>query len=298
MSVDEARRIVENFNENHSLTDEERFEFTEAMKFLIDELHDPRDMMWLGGYYYELREFDLALKYYEMAAGYDYDEAYECLGYIWYYGRTGTVDYEKAFDYFSKMMEKGNLVATYKVADMYKNGYFVEQDFTKYEEMIEDLYPKVKDAKNVFAPLPEVFTRLAKIYIARGQISDAAFLYLKAKDFLAQRIRYNAFFGNLNIMKWLVNDLYSIAPLDEDGMDLYDLYYILNEPKHVTVDYSGHVYHVESVKEDDACRIHFYCPETKVDEWYFDINDFFAKACIEDERITSLYFELYDWEVL
>lgn len=67
----------------------------------------------------------------------DYDEAYECLGYIWYYGRTGERDYKKAFEYFSKMMDKGNLVAEYKVADMYKNGYYVDKDQNKYENMIK-----------------------------------------------------------------------------------------------------------------------------------------------------------------
>ena len=97
------------------------------MNFLIEEEHNPRDMMYLGGYYYEIKNFDLALKYYEMAAAYDYDTAYECLGYIWYYGRTGTKDYKKAFEYFSKLMDKGHPIATYKVADMYRNGYYVER---------------------------------------------------------------------------------------------------------------------------------------------------------------------------
>ena len=38
--------------------------------------------MYLGGYYYEIKRFDLALKYYEMAATYDYDPAYEGLAYM------------------------------------------------------------------------------------------------------------------------------------------------------------------------------------------------------------------------
>jgi tetratricopeptide (TPR) repeat protein len=77
MTVKEARKIVQDFNENKRITDEDEFMFIEAMNFLIEEEKDPRDMMWLGGYYYELKRFDLALKYYEMAAAMDYDEAYE-----------------------------------------------------------------------------------------------------------------------------------------------------------------------------------------------------------------------------
>ena len=68
MTVKEARKIVQDFNENKRITDEDEFMFIETMNFLIEEEKDPRDMMWLGGYYYELKRFDLALKYYEMAA--------------------------------------------------------------------------------------------------------------------------------------------------------------------------------------------------------------------------------------
>ena len=59
---------------------------------------------------------------------------YECMGYIWYYGRTGERNYKKAFEYFSTMMEKENLVATCKIADMYKNGYYVEKNQEKYKD--------------------------------------------------------------------------------------------------------------------------------------------------------------------
>ena len=62
MTVKEARKIVENFDENKNLTEEDVFMFTEAMNFLIEEEHNPEDMMYLGGYYYEIKHFDLALK--------------------------------------------------------------------------------------------------------------------------------------------------------------------------------------------------------------------------------------------
>ena len=207
MTIKEAEQIAIAFEENHNPSEDDVFMFTEAMSFLIEAKHDPSDMMYLGGYYYEIKRFDLALKYYEMAATYDYDPAYECLGYIWYYGRTGERDFAKAFEYFSRLMEKGNITAAYKVADMYRNGYYVDRDQAKYEQIIEDLYPKVTKLNNVFDPVPEVFTRLARIRVSQAKEDEAIDLYLYAKDFLAQRIRHNAFFGNLNIMKWLIDDL-------------------------------------------------------------------------------------------
>ena len=40
------------------------------------------------------------------------------------------------------MMEKENLVVTCKIADMYKNGYYVEKNQEEYKEIIENLYQK------------------------------------------------------------------------------------------------------------------------------------------------------------
>ncbi len=293
MKINDARKIVEQYARSTGRTSEDDFFlFAEAMDFLISEEHRPQDMMYLGGVYYEMKRFDLALKYYEMAASYDYDEAYECLGYIWYYGRTGERDYKKAFEYFSKMMDKGNLVATYKVADMYKNGYYVKKDKDKYEEMIEKLYPKVSKCRNLFDPVPEVYTRLARIRKEHGQIEDAVSLYLRAKDFLAQRIRYNAFFGNLNIMKWLIDDLYELIEFDNEYFDFYDMYYLLKKPHKIRFEYEDNEYQIESVIEGNECTVKF---ENK---WFHSRDDFFMDAYIDDAKLTTIYDELYGFEVL
>ena len=291
MTVKEARKITESFDENHKPSEKDIFMFTEAMNFLIEEEHDPADMMNLGGYYYGIKHFDLALKYYEMAAAFDYDPAYECLGYIWYYGRTGERDFEKAFEYFSKLMKKGDPVATYKVADMYRNGYYVEKDQKKYEQMIEELYPRVKGMKNVFAPVPEVLTRLARIRTSQGKEREAVDLYLYAKDFLGQRIKYNAFFGNLNIMKWLIDDLYELIEFDEEYMDFFDLYYLLKSPHKISFFYDDKKQNLESVLEGNECTVCFN------GKWFRNRDDFFKDACIGDMRLTAIYRKLYGFEV-
>lgn len=291
MTVKEARDIARKFYDNQNPSEEEVFLFTEAMNFLIEEEHNPADMLGLGGYYYEIKRFDLALKYYEMAASYDYDDAYECLGYIWYYGRTGERDFKKAFEYFAKLMEKGNPVATYKVADMYKNGYYVEKDQAKYEEIIENLYPKVKDMNNVFDPVPEVFTRLARIRTQQGRKDEAVNLYLDAKYFLAERITYNAFFGNMNIMKWLIDDLYELVEFDKEAFDFYDLYYLLKTPHKITFLLDDEEMHLESVMEGDECTVCFN------GKWFHSRDDFFKDAEVDGTRVIELYDDFYGFEV-
>ncbi len=285
MTIKEAIEIIENTRTYYTPSEEQLFMYTEALEFLIAETHDTRAMMELGGYYYEQRLFDLALKYYEMASTYGDDSADECLGYVWYYGRTGERDFKKAFEYFSRAMERGNLVASYKLADMYKNGYYVEKDYEKYKSIIEKLYPKIKNAKNAYAPLPEIYTRLARIRVEQGRTEEAVELYVDAKYFLADRISDNAFFGNLNIMKWLIEDLYKLTEVDEENIDLFDLYYLLKKPIKLIFfhDLFEEVYEVEAVEEGGSVVIRF------GESWYRDTDDFFKNANINGDKLTALY---------
>ena len=286
MTITEALKIIRTLGGKNNFTEDEEFEYTEALSFMINETADPRYMMELGGYYYGIRSFDLALKYYDMAAELGFEEANECLGYVWYYGRTGTMDYEKAFKYFSAAAEKGNPVARYKIADMYKNGYYVEKDYGKYKEIIRELYPEIKDARFLGDPLPEVFTRLAAIEAEEGNTDRAIDLYFHAKDFLAQRIMYNPFFGNLNIMKWLIEDLYKLTEPDPLEIDLFDLYYWLTKPCRITFRAEGKKHEVSCVEENGEFVINF------EGQWYRNVDDFFKKATIGDSLLTDIIRDL------
>ncbi len=291
MTVKEARQITEEFDQKQVHTEDEEFVFTEAMRFLIEEKKDPRDMMWLGGYYYEQRHFDLALKYYEMAKSYDHDEAYKCLGYTWYYGRTGEKDYEKAFECFLHLMEKDDPVAAYKVADMYKNGYYVKQDYQRYVDIIEDLYEnKVTTFRSLSDPFPEISVRLAEIRREQGDIETAVQLLQIAEEFLARRISCDPFFGNLNIMRRLIDDLYEMTAFDHDDFDLFDLYYLLKSPHTIRFAYRKAKYLIETKEEDGFCTVHF------DGKCYRDRDEFFEKAVLGDKRLTEVYDDLYGWE--
>lgn len=291
MTVSEARKICRHYYDKTNPTDEDRFLFSETMEFLITETKDPGCMNDLGAFYYEQRQFELALKYYNMASMAGDLTATSNLGYIWYYGRTGKRDYEKAFRYFDKARQLGDLISAYKVADMYRNGYYVEKDYEKYRQIIEELYPKVKDARVLSEPLPEIYTRLARIRTGEGKTDEALALYDTARYFLARRIQGHPFFGDLNIMKWTVNDIYRLREFDPEFTDIYDLYYLTKEPRRVTFKFEEERHTLESVPEDGDMSIHF------DDRWYRTIDDFFRNAEIDDELVTALFEELYDFEV-
>jgi hypothetical protein len=189
-------------------------------------------------------------------------------------------------------MEAGILEAAVKIADMYKNGYFVEADCEKYKQIIRELYPKVSRARYLSDPLPEVYTRYAMIRKEEGKVKHAIWLLRKAKEFQAQRLQHNPFFGNINIMMWLIDDLYEMKKFDTSNFDLYDCFRLLRHPVTIGFRYEDMNLRIYAEERDGVTAIRW------GDEIYPSREDFFAKAMLDGYRLMSLYDELYDFEVL
>lgn len=291
LTIESAKRNVRNYYDLNNPNEDDDFLFTESLEYLIHKTNQSNYMIDLGGWYYARKQFNLAEQYYLMAAELNDSTAYECLGYIYYYGRTAEPNYEKAFKYYQLASKTGNIAASYKLADMYRNGYYVEKDYDKYSTIIKSLYSKVKDATNVFDPLPEIYSRLAKIYVKEDKIEEAIELLLTAKDFLAQRLHYNSFFGDLTIMKYIVNDLYKLIRFIPNQADLFDLYYVLQYPSKVIISAYGIDHVIETKKENDVVYI------TMDNQNYENIDEFFSRALIHNKHISSLYYEIDEMEI-
>lgn len=291
-TIESSKQILDDYYDLTQPTYKDDIQLINALEYLIKETNNPEYMVELGGWYYGQKQFDLAEEYYLMAAKLDYNNAYECLGYIYYYGRVGQPDYEKAFHYYKLASDQGNLVAAYKLADMYKNGYYVQKDYPKYVQIIKDLYPKIQGATNTFDPVPEIYSRLAKIYVEEGNEDQAIQLLLIAKEFQSQRLIYSQFFGDLTIMKYIVNDLYSLIQFDPDYMDLFDLYYALQKPCKVAIEILGEDHILEAKYEDGLFYI---CMDNKN---YEDVDQFFLKAKINGEPISTQYVNVNYIEIL
>lgn len=297
LTIQQAEDYISNNYNNSNMSDEEEFFYVECMEYLVDVRGNVDDCLLLGGYYYANRQFDLALECYEMALNQrmdNFDEVgrvCDCLGYIYYYGRVGKPNYELAFHYYSMASNAGNLEATMKVADMYHNGYYVDKDDNKYEEIILSLYAKVKDTTYLFDPLPEVFSRLAKIYVKKVKIDKAIQLLHKAKSFQSQRLQYSSFFGDLTIMKWIILDLYTIDTFHPNEIDLFDLYYVLLKPNVVTFMYQGDEYIIESKEREGNLYITYHGNN------YEDIDTFFKEALLDNEKLSTKYFDIDYMEI-
>ena len=183
-------------------------------------------------------------------------------------------------------------MAAYKLADMYKNGYYVQKDYPKYVQIIKGLYPLLQGATNTFDPVPEVYSRLAKIYVEEGNEDQAIQLLLIAKEFQSQRLIYSDFFGDLTIMKHIVLDLYSLIQFDADYMDLFDLYYVLQKPCKLALEINGEDHIIEAKYEDGLFYI------SMDDKNYEDVDQVFQNAMIHDEPLYSQYVNVNYIEML
>ena len=179
----------------------------------------------------------------------------------------------------------------FKLADMYKNGYYVEKSYDKYKKMIEELYDEILESDG-YDYGTEVKLRLASIRTKEGKTEEAINLYYEAKDELSYRLSYNRFFGDLNRMNWMINDLYKLTDIDLTDFDLYDLYYILKEEHVVSFKHRRKKHEIESkLSKEGEMNIRF------DDTWYRDISDFFVKANLGSESIEHEYDFISDWRL-
>lgn len=293
MNKEEATRLIKRFYRNDNHTENDEFIFVEACNYLIETENNTDVMTSLGGFYYDKKKFDLALKYYLMADEAGDKWAADGLGYIYYYGRVGERDYKKAFHYFSIAKENGNLEAAMKIADMYHNGYGVEKDDIKYKAILLEIYDKVKDSKDLFEPYPEVAHRLADIFIKEGHGEDAIALLNKGKSYIEQRIRYNPFRGNFIVCKRTITLLYEVVEFNKDNFNFFDLFYVLKKPNKVKLTYKGKQYIIESFFDEGEMRVK--CE----DKFYKSIENFLMYAMFDNKHTYVIdYEDLYFLDII
>ncbi len=83
-----------------------------------------------------------AISWYQKAVDKGIPFGNECIGLIYYQGKGIPTDYEKAYQYFTKDNVKKSACTTYSLAEMYRQGLYVEKDETEacrlYENIVYD----------------------------------------------------------------------------------------------------------------------------------------------------------------
>ena len=166
---------------------------------------------------------------------------------------------------------------------------------------------------------------MGELLAGEGKTKKALKLYDTSRMLIARRIRDSAFFGDRTIMKELIGRIYELRRPDPNHIGLFDLYELLRKPCLVRFCFEGEAHEVEALIEEEPRGTEALIEEdprgaeASIEEdprgaeaaeeykavvirfdgdWYRTTDDFFEKAQIGEELLTSLYEELYDFEVV
>lgn len=293
MNYTEANRTVSGFNRNFNPTENDIFEAEEAMQYMLqyystvdkDSLNLSVVLFNLASHYFDLELYDLAFKYYTYASEQGDTVSFAMLGDFYYYGLIGEVDYQKAFEYYSRA--KGILHAKVKIADMYRYGQYVEKDLEQYAKIIMsqmDLYD------GNFDMCPEIVLRAAELFQTRNKLRKESYqLYQIAKEGFVNRLYRKADRELIDEMKRTVTGIYCFHYFDEQHFDLYDLLIFMEQLDTVSFSYQNKKYVLESVSEEGHMIVRF------EDQWFRSIEEFMIKGTIDHKRIITLYRKLKDF---
>lgn len=258
MTVIEARRIREEYNLNENPTREDKNRFFEATQYLADMTGEVELYVSLANQLYERGNYDEALKYYETGAMFNEKKAFVGIGYIWYFGKTGKTDYEKAYVNFRAAYELGDFFAGIKIADMYRLGHYVDRDYGKYCEMIRYIYDETRHEWGYEECVPEIRYRMAVIEKEKGNLGFASKLAFSAREFMEARLMHPKYYGNLGLMRRIVELQYTMSEFPYRMFNFFDFYWLLKEPHRISFRYKDNVYEITNdVDKDGNITIHY-----------------------------------------
>lgn len=129
------------------------------------------------------------------------------LGYIYYYGRLstdGTPDFKKAFHYFTRAAAAGYYEAMYKLADMYKNGYYVAEDRELAYGLVRDVYARnllILTHGDEDCKFADAAYRMGCFAMEDGDYGMALKYFLEADYAINRRMSHGIYFGDSSVYK-------------------------------------------------------------------------------------------------
>lgn len=230
----EERRYIDDIKhdflmqyDNDLILQESPEEIRELFRMYCDELADNKnlDALRIKGYacyggnsIYEC-DWAAAAKCMDVLwreGGFGY--AANTLGYIYYYGRltNGIPDYEKAFYYYSIGNTYGIVESSYKLADMFMNGYYVKQNIDMAASIIEKLYGESRfrfEQGEFDGSFADIALRMGKLQLLRKKttFSDHKFhayrLFLQAEFAITMRMLECKQYGDKKVLASIKENL-------------------------------------------------------------------------------------------
>ena len=290
--------IMSEFYRLDNPTEEDQFVFVEALSMIIKDSDEPEEIevasFNLAMYYRDIKNFELEKKYLEICLEQDSDVCKEPLGELWYYGYGGFQDYEKAFKLFSECESKKSMLI---IADMYHYGHYVEQDIDKCRQIVEKIFVDTECERNddrfkISTLFPEVALRLVTLDIEDGTEDDFDFdCLLDARIILSYRQKHRPFWGNLKLMKEIIDLILEMLVVEYEIIDFYDLLSWDYYRAKVTFTYKNKEYAIDIFPDNDEIVYQF------GNKWYHSAEDLLEKACIDQRRLTTICDEIDNLQV-
>ncbi len=202
--------------------------------YLANVAKNTSAMIFLGDYYYSAEKTELAIAYYKKAIENKNPLGYTRLGFMYYYGKGVQKDYNEAFKLFSRGALEGETTSIIKLSDMYKYGYYVDQNYGTSANILDPLFQRgMKDLMNKKYknnPIFEVAIRYADLFLTGNSFKKnhrkALNYYILAyKGFSIQENsrdhenKINYCLNNINKLKEELSDLYSEYELLDFAFD-------------------------------------------------------------------------------
>jgi hypothetical protein len=182
---------------------------------------------------------------------------------------------------------------------MYHYGYYVGKDEARYKGIIERLFLEMshpEDLRTVvdmeFICEPSLDVRVAEIRLEQGRHAEAVKLLRRARAIFAEYLRSNpSWWGNIEEIENVVMRLHENSIDWEDGIDLYELFWLAREGLSMSFCYQKCRFKVECLEDEGGIAIRFN------NRWYRDTRDFFEKAKIGGRPLTALYNDLNRYRI-
>ncbi|MCD8307789.1 MAG: hypothetical protein LUD51_06170 [Clostridia bacterium] len=233
----------------------------------------------------ELWEKDFA-KILEFAKRYPYDPVFaKAAGDIAMSGYIGPRDVKKAHRYYKFASERGYLAGRLALAEMYRDGTGVKEDYDKYASLVLSIYEDFVSAGGDIAmvcinyAIPEI----ARVYMDHEEFGNAGEAVIRGLSSSMSLWPYGIPVNETDAE--LADLLYKIYKMPEDQHELADLLVLLKSPCRIRLAAEGQTYEIEAVQDGKDVLV-------KYDgKYYRDPVSFMNTAPAGDKLIRELKME-------
>lgn len=110
---------------------------------------------------------------------------------------------------------------------------------------------------------------------------------------MAERLEYDKFSGQIEVMNRIIKLLYSIIEFDPEYFDFYDIMYLLKRKTAISFYYNDKIRYLETEEQEDGSfSVRF------EDKWYRTPLEFYSNARIDGKQITTIYNRFYRYKMI